>query len=172
MLLVALNGFIGAPGVITVVYPMVVNVTLLTSLAPPPEEPDDEQAATSDADVTAARVIEPNLSLRMFTAHLLDPLIQEGWETLTLQRVGKNITKNDENSSMGNMYRLVNASSTVPPGGRRGPANRQARKRVVPATVCGDGDDAEQQHVLDDLEFSRGGAGRPRATRYPAAGRG
>jgi len=60
---------------------MVVNVTLLTSLAPPPDEPDDEQAATSDADVTAARVIEPNLSLRMFTGHLLDPLMQEGWET-------------------------------------------------------------------------------------------
>ena len=135
---------------------MVVNVTLLTSLAPPPDEPDDEQAAISDADVKAARVIEPNLSLRMFTGHLLDPLMQEGWETRTPLRVGKNITNDDENSSMDNMSHLVNAwpvlsaspgPAVVPgipaqngsllraPATRCGLARLPARKRVVPATV-------------------------------------
>jgi hypothetical protein len=75
-----LNGFIGAPGVITVVYPMVVNVTLLTLLLVllPLDEPDDEHAATSAADVATASEIERNLSLRLFTGHLLDPLMQEG----------------------------------------------------------------------------------------------
>jgi hypothetical protein len=64
-LLVALNGFIGAPGVITVFGLMVVKV------APLLLGPDDEHAATTVTVVATASGSVMTLSLRMFIRHLL-----------------------------------------------------------------------------------------------------
>jgi hypothetical protein len=62
-----LNGFIGAPGVMVVVYPKVVKVALLPLLALPADEPaDDVHAATVVAAVTTASEVHRNLSLREF----------------------------------------------------------------------------------------------------------
>jgi hypothetical protein len=64
-LLVALKGFIGAPGVITVFGLMVVKVVLLVL------DPDDEHAATTVIVVATASGSVMTLNLRMFMRHLL-----------------------------------------------------------------------------------------------------